>query len=236
MCIRDRLGSDVVVTSGNQTIGGTKTFTNGVRFNDGTTQITAAAGIRSQVFTGSGTFTILTGITALKVTVIGAGGGGGQGVRGSYGAGYGGNGGSGGYSIAWLTGLTPGNTLSVTIGAGGAGGSGTFGNGGAGGTTSVASGTQSITTISVGGGGGGSYGVDGAGAQGAAGATPTGGTINLGGRTSVVYGMSAVPAPTNNSNGNPGLVAQAGGSGGIGDTGTWRNGGAGAPGLVIFEW
>jgi hypothetical protein len=42
-----KLGSDVVVTSGDQTIGGTKTFSSGVRFNDGTTQTTAAVGPRS---------------------------------------------------------------------------------------------------------------------------------------------------------------------------------------------
>lgn len=36
-----------VYTTGDQTIGGTKTFTNGVRFNDGSTQTTAAVGPRS---------------------------------------------------------------------------------------------------------------------------------------------------------------------------------------------
>jgi hypothetical protein len=36
-----KLGSDVVVTTGDQTINGTKTFTNGVRFNDGSTQTSA---------------------------------------------------------------------------------------------------------------------------------------------------------------------------------------------------
>lgn len=178
-----------------------------ILFNDGTTQSTAAssayAGGRGQVFTSSGTFTIPTGVTAVKVTVVGGGGastqlsgctlgngnsggtssvasgtqtistisatggsgytngvsqgglgsGGDINARGSgfnntgitmsassmsftsvgpsgagnagiYGAGGiiagGYAGGGGGTSVKWLTGLTPGNTLSVTVGAGGA--------------------------------------------------------------------------------------------------------------------
>jgi hypothetical protein len=226
-----------VYTIGDQTINGTKTFTNGVRFNDGTTQSTAAAGgIRSQVFTGSGTFTIPTGVTALKVTVIGAGGGGG-GAEQVYGPGIGGTGGAAGYALTFLAGLTSGNTISVTVGAGGTGGPAVIsGNGGAGGTTSISSGTQSITTTSVLGGGGGIYtfgGVD-LGINGANGATPTGGTINVPGAT-IVYGATpAIAAP--NTNGSPGLSHQAGGGGGYANNSVRRAGGAGAPGLVIFEW
>lgn len=52
-----------------------------ITFNDATTQTTAAspssyAGAGGQVFTSSGTFTIPTGVTSLKVSVVGAGGGG----------------------------------------------------------------------------------------------------------------------------------------------------------------
>jgi hypothetical protein len=116
-----------------------------------------------QTFTSSGTFTIPTGVTALKVTVVGGGGGGG----GFYpGAVAGSGGGGGGASVKFLTGLTSGNTLAVTIGSGGTGGRGAQGFGGvvanAGGTSSVASGTQSITTISATGGsrGGNAYNND----------------------------------------------------------------------------
>jgi len=52
----------------------------GITFPNGTTQTTAAAassyvGGRGQVFTASGTFTVPTGVTAIKVTVVGGGGG-----------------------------------------------------------------------------------------------------------------------------------------------------------------
>jgi len=50
----------------------------GVTFPDGTTQGTSGAPfIKGQAFTSNGTFTIPTGVTALKVTVVGGGGGGG---------------------------------------------------------------------------------------------------------------------------------------------------------------
>lgn len=167
----------------------------------------AIPGARGQAFTSNGTFTIPTGVTALKITVVGGGGSantivgnaggnstvasgtqsittitGGGGARGSGsapagagaggtatngnlnikggngiqinstggvggstllsssgtdstgnvyggGAGYPGGGctpgypgGGGGTAISWLTGLTPGGTLAVTVGAGGTGG------------------------------------------------------------------------------------------------------------------
>lgn len=61
----------------------TSVTSTGITFPDATTQTTAASassyvGDRSQFFTSSGTFTVPTGVTAIKVTVIGGGGGGGQ--------------------------------------------------------------------------------------------------------------------------------------------------------------
>jgi len=53
-----KLGSDAVVTSGDQTVGGTKTFTNGVRFNDTTTQTTAAV-TPSTALDGVGSYAVL---------------------------------------------------------------------------------------------------------------------------------------------------------------------------------
>ena len=50
-----------------------------ITFNDATVQTTAGGpytGARGQVFNSSGTFTIPTGVSALKVTVVGGGGGG----------------------------------------------------------------------------------------------------------------------------------------------------------------
>jgi hypothetical protein len=91
------------------------------------------AGSKSQVFTSSGTFTVPTGISAVKVTVIG-GGGGGSGSN--YGLGGGSGGGGAGVAVRWITGLTPGGTVTVTIGTAGSAGTATPTSGGAGGTSS----------------------------------------------------------------------------------------------------
>ena len=97
-------------------------------------------GPRAEVFTSSGTFTVPSGVTAVKVTVVGGGGGGRGVVANTY---KGANGGSaGGVAIKWITGLTSGNTETVTIGAGGAGGAASStatSYGSAGGTSSFGS-------------------------------------------------------------------------------------------------
>ena len=75
-------------------------------FNDATTQTTAGgpySGQRGQVFASSGTFTIPTGVTAIKVTVCGGGGGGGASQQG--GGAAGGGGGPGGAGVQYFTGL-----------------------------------------------------------------------------------------------------------------------------------
>ena len=118
----------------------------GVTYGDGSAYATTAAGTSGQVltsagsstptwstpaggfstiqlFTSSGTFTIPSGKTTVKVTVIGGGGQGGTGSGGGRDSlGFGGGG--GGAGISYLRSLTPGNTISVTVGAGGSGGSG----------------------------------------------------------------------------------------------------------------
>jgi hypothetical protein len=194
----------------------------------------AGASLSAQVFTSNGTFTIPTGVTKLKITVVGGGGGGGGGT-------VGGGGGAGGAAISYLSSLTPGNTLSVTIGASGTGGaSGVAGTDG--GTSSVASGTQSITTISTTGGGGGGAGQN----PGGLGGTGTNGTLNLGGGDGAggVLGCTTTPGGNGGSSllggggkgnyggGNPASPGRAyGGGGGGGNTS-----GAGFAGVVIFEW
>jgi len=191
----------------------------------------AGGGGKGQAFTttGSGqTFTIPTGVTAVKVTVVGAGGGGAN-----YTACYGqsGGGGAGATAIKYLTGLTPGNTLTVTVGAGGA----TLSSGG---TSSVASGTQSITTITATGGGAGMTVLGGAGGAASNGDINSGGgygTIGAGGGSSfgtsaTVAVAAAVPASTARGAGGGGGGTYSGG-GTNGNTG-----GAGAAGVVIFEW
>ena len=169
---------------------------------------TGLPGILGQVFTASGTFTIPTGVTAVKATLIGGGGGGG----GGHGASYGGSGGYGGGAIKYLTGLTSGATITVTVGGGGSGGS-PFGNGGAGGNSTITSGTQTITTVTGGGGGGGSsYG-------GGASGIGTNGSIN----------NTASPCPSFGFNYG---IGGGGGSSGCCPGG----GGAGTAGLIFIEW
>ena len=89
--------------------------------------------IGMEVFTSSGTFTVPSGVTAVKVTVIAGGGAGGGGTSGS----QGGWGGAGGGAIKVVTGLTESDTVSVTVGSGGSvttsdwsgsGGSSSFGS------------------------------------------------------------------------------------------------------------
>jgi len=145
----------------------------GVAFSDSTTQSSAWIGVRGQVFTSTGTFTVPAGVSAVKVTVIGGGGGGG-GTPSSSGTGHTGGGGGGGVSIGYVTGLTPNGTVSITVGAGGAGGTGNT-TGATGGTSSF--GAYCSATGGAGGAGAGSGGYGGGGAGG----TGSGGSINISG-------------------------------------------------------
>jgi hypothetical protein len=212
-------------------------------------------GNRAQLFTSSGTFTIPTGVTALKVTVIGGGGGGHRG--------YDVGGGGGGTSTKWYTGLTPGNTITVTVGAGGATQNSGNNNGVNGGTTSISSGSQSISGISATGGlsGGNTssgfgtqgYGLGGRGSSGDLngggggsistrnGGAPNGGdTTNNYGTSGSQYGFGGIGYYNNCNSTWAGVVAPFGiGVGGacLGQNGTGNqvnyNGIAGG---VIFEW
>lgn len=170
-----------------------------------------ANAIRGQVFTANGTFTIPQGVEAIKATVVGGGGNGG-GNNGDF---FGGAGGGSGFAFSFLTGLTSGNTIAVTVG-------------GAGGFSRIASGTQTITTVTANAGAGGqgadpsSYGHGAGGGGGSA----TGGQINNSGESGLnggfqysfgwggrsIYGSSV-----------------AYGSGGYSSS-------AGKQGIVIFEW
>ena len=103
-----------------------------ITFNDATVQTTAAtstatsSGTTFQAFYTSGTFTVPTGITKIQVVVFGGGGGGAVGY-----------GGQGGIGSAYISGLTPGATISVTVGGGGNGATGS--TGATGGTSSFGS-------------------------------------------------------------------------------------------------
>lgn len=219
------------------TVGGTN-----ITMNDSTVQSTAFLGMRATVFTSSSTFTIPTGITAVKVTVLGAGGGGAA-VNNSFcPPNPGGAGGAGGMAISYLTGLTSGNTISVTIGGGGTAGTGTNGAaGGTGGASSISSGSQSISTVTANGGGGGTNVTPGQTLnQPGLGGTASGGTLNIQGQSGglgsigssafmIFSGSSAFGAGYFHRNGADPQAASGYGSGGGPSA-------SGAGGLVIFEY
>jgi len=239
--------NNVLLGNGTSAVQVVAPSTNGnVLTSNGTTWVSSAApsgGAKGQAFTSNGTFTIPTGVTSVKVTVVGGGGAGGS-VSGSnaYAAG---GGGAGGAAVKFLTSLTPGNTLAVTVGT-------------AGNTSSVASGTQTITTISATGGsaGGNNGGAGGTGGLGSNGDLNIGG----GGGNGGVYGEEAIyigyhgGAGGNSifggggaglgdistpSNGAAGRAYGGGGGGAVssyGGGGGSYSGGAGAAGVVLFEW
>jgi hypothetical protein len=192
-----------------------------------------------QTFTSSGTFTIPTGITAVKVTVVGGGGAGGGATVGGN---IGGGGGAGGLTLGYLSGLTPGNTLTVTIGAGGTGVSGASGNSGS--ATSVSSGTQIISSFVANGGSGGTSGASPAGG-GTGASVGSGGIPFLGNSGGIAFtgaggngGASFVggaPAGSGAVGLNAPVNSGCGGSG-SGPGGAPTSGGNGANGIVIFEW
>jgi len=178
-----------------------------------------------QVFTSSGTFTVPTGITKVKATVVGGGGGGST---------DGSGGGGGGAAIEIVSGLTPGNTVTTTVGA--AGTAGTGGNGGTGGTSSFGA------FCSATGGAGGVAGNS----NGGLGGLGSGGDLNIrggGGGTRTFLGCNAVGGFGGSSilgGGGPSgeTSATAGGAYGGGGSASpgGLNGAAGAAGVVIVEW
>lgn len=118
----------------------------GIRFPDGTLQTTATNGsgpaergpLGVVDFTGNGTFTVPLLVTSIQVEVWGAGGGGSINTNGN-------PGGGGGY-VRQVISTIPGETLTVTIGAGGLPGQ-------AGGATSLSRGGQ-VVVFAPGGGAG----------------------------------------------------------------------------------
>jgi hypothetical protein len=203
-----------------------------ITFNDGTTQTTAASdadyiGAGFQLFTASGTFTVPTGITTIKVSVRAGGGGGGAGNIICCVAYNGGNGGFGGSSQGFLT-VTPGATFTVTVGAGGAGTNTTGANGSAGGASSFAT---NFTTTGGGGGLGSTTFANGADGTG------SGTTLNLMlpppesvYRTRATSSTAAVAYALGNNTRYPGGAGQ----GEVSLSG--GNAGGGIGGAVLVEW
>jgi hypothetical protein len=199
----------------------------------GTVALTSdiTGGIRGQVFTSNGTFTIPTGITALKVTVVGGGGGGAGGAAIPCGTLDGSGGSSAATAYVFLTALTPGNTIGVTVGAAGSAG-GSSSNGGAGGNSSIQSGTQTITTVTAGGGGGGRHNNT----PNAPG-TATNATYALNGTYGINLSFGADSSiGWGGRSSSPVTGAVGHGAGGRGVTSGAGAGTAGVAGIVIFEW
>ena len=199
-----------------------------------TVNASAVSGVAAQTFTSSGTFTIPSAITAIKMTIVGGGGAAGAGGGVNIASG---GGGGGGAAIKFLTGLTPGNTLTVTVGA-------------AGGTSSVASGTQSITTVSATGGATGTAS-NGFVAAGGSGGVGSNGDINIGGGGGgsafyvnpgcVFSGFPGAGGASILGGGGAGVTAGAGNAGrvyGGGGSGGYNGAaaGAGAAGVVLIEY
>lgn len=210
------------------------------------TPTSSITGTRGQTFTSNGTFTIPTGISSVKVTVIGGGGGGGAGAN---------NRGSNGGTSSVASGTQSISTISATGGIGGYqynySESGIVPIAecgvGSGGDLNIRGivGSPSLGTRQAGSGGssslfGGPYmpfGGDSAGTAGGAG-TGTGGA---GGSLPESYvatggggGGTAVKYLTSLTSGN--TLAVTIGSGGNGGSAGGRAGGAGGSGFVMFEW
>ncbi len=204
---------------------------------------TLAGFARSARFTASGTWVVPPGITRARVRLWGGGGGGGgNGV-----AGAAGGGGGGGYAEDILTGLVPGASISITIGAAGTAGAntGTAGsnNGGAGGTTSFGA-LLSATGGAGGGGAASSAGAAGVGGDGTGGgsnailATGGSGSAGTGAGAGAVGGRGGSAAMGGGGGGTSTGVALPGGfPGGGGGAGAGTNvGRAGAAGLALIEF
>jgi hypothetical protein len=229
-------------------------------------------GLGGQVFTSSGTFTVPAGVTRVKVTVAGGGGNGGN-SRANFqpsprGGGVltaaGGGGGGAGVAIKYVTGLTPGGTVSVTVG--GAAGTSSFGafvsaTGGASAANANGTSGNPAASFTAGGAGGTGSGGDinitgGTGRN----ASPAGGAGSLAGGAvgpvvqsagccgvgeviavpaGILGGVPglAVPRTAADLNGNAATGIGNGGSGAItGTNGQTRTGGAGSNGIVIVEF
>jgi hypothetical protein len=205
------------------------------------TQVNGIAGGFStlQLITSSGAFTIPTGKTVIKVTVIGGGGGGA--AAGSSGGGTGGtssvasgtqtistvsaDGGQGNAALSSqgaLGGTASGGGININGAPGGGGSDPTPGTGG----SSIYGAGGVVYRSTVGNGGAGVYGGGGAGANsgGGYGAYNGGGGA---GATAIKYLTSLTPGNT---------LTITIGAGGAGATGSIKNGGAGGAGIVVVEY
>ena len=192
-----------------------------------------------QVFTSSGNFVVPNGVTSVRVTAVGGGGAGGY-----HSTMPSGGGGAGAQAVGVVSGLTPGQVIAVTVGAGGAAPS-AYDNGNNGGASSFGS------YMTAGGGVGGNGGTAANFANaGGAGGVAYGGQLNI---TGSIGTDSIVVACRGGDGGAPGngrgasgplsgiAAASYGGGGGGGGCSSGSSpvgspGGVGGGGLVIVEY
>jgi len=117
---------------------------NNVLTSDGTSWVSSApagGGFSNMVVLTSTNASYSIPATKIKVTLVAGGGGSGSTRNSNDSDGISGGGGGAGAAVQVFSGLTIGNTLNITVGAGGiAGAAGAANSGGTGGTSSVASG------------------------------------------------------------------------------------------------
>jgi hypothetical protein len=206
------------------------------------TSVTETTGVGQSSFTtaGSFTFTVPIGTTSISAVVVGAGGGGaGADTR----PGEGMTGGGGGALCYGTIPVTPGESLTITVGAGGNGGSSGGNPGSQGGTSSIGRGATSLITATGGNGGnyrsttaasGGTRSVDasvtnsGGGNGGASGSSATTGASGGGGAGGYSAAGGAGGSTTNAGS------ASAGGGGGGGGAVTTGGGSGGGGGVGIL--
>jgi hypothetical protein len=142
---------------------------------------------------GNTTWTVPANVTSIELLVVGGGGGGGR---------YGGGGGAGGVIYNPNYRVTPGQSISITVGAGGAGHPGDAQSGG---TAANGSSSRFNDLVALGGGGGGNY--------------------NQTGATEAGRGASGGSGGGNGSNGNTTARVWNQMQGGLGTSGQGNNGG-----------
>lgn len=205
---------------------------------------TSTTPIGQQEYTsGSGVWTVPTGVRRITIDLVGGGGGGSSGSENDPYTSGGGGGGSGGRLVRILN-VTPGDTFSYTVGAGGAAGDHSLGTAGQNTVFGphIASGgggaRNRITTHHPYGGGGGLpdgvSGNDGAFNSGDAGAVS-------GGKGGAIPGMGVGGSPGNGHGGAgaaSGYGAGGGGGGGYGanKSQTQGTGTAGTNGYILISW
>jgi len=211
-------------------------------------------------FTGSGVWVCPAGVTSVQVECWGGGGAGGA-AKASTGSGLAGGGGGGGgaYLKNDLVGVTPGNSYTVTVGAGGTSVSGTStagsassfagdratvsANGGSPGTSEAANGFGTYGQGGAAGtgtsfaGGNGAVAVSGTGGGGGGSSAGNAATGNNGstvtGGTAPAGGGSGGSGSSSSADGGAGSFPGGGGAGAYAKSTTQRNGGAGGGGQVV---